>query len=369
MTLCSESTAPAAGIAERNEHGLLILSPVGRKPHRRVLFTNCSGGAAGWSRVKQGLMPSNRFWGCRELVDLGYEVGIAEAFPDFYLHRNPLPHDLKLLGAIRNWLGRDGIIYCAHNVQYWVPFLKALGLVRCQVVSLLYAREPLNQVRGHTGIIGLNPSAADHAKKLAPKAKVAHLGWGMDLNFYPQLPYASKSFLSCGRSNRDDRTLCRAIALSSAPIRIIWHQENEELQWPAHVDLVKGGPGWESRLSYHDLLHDFYSEATASLIVVKKDMIEYTACGFTGLLEAMVMGRPAIMTRTGAVPSEIDLDKSGCGIYVPPENPEALAEAIRFLANSPAKAQAMGEAGRRLCESHYNMNRFATDLHHFFESL
>ncbi len=219
-TLNTVEPAPrTAGIVERQEQGLLILAPADRRPIRRVLFTNCSGGPAGWKSVAQGLMPSNRFWGCRELVRMGYEVAIAEPIADFYFYRNPLPHDLSLLKFVRSWLGPDDVIYCAHNVLYWLPFLKALGAVRSHVVSLLYAREPLNLARAHTGIIGLNPAAADHAQKLAPKAKVAHLGWGMDMDFYPELPYTPKSFLSCGRSNRDDRTLSRATEKCRAPIR------------------------------------------------------------------------------------------------------------------------------------------------------
>ena len=37
---------PAHGISERNEYGLTILSPIGVKPRRRVLYVNSYGGAA-----------------------------------------------------------------------------------------------------------------------------------------------------------------------------------------------------------------------------------------------------------------------------------------------------------------------------------
>ena len=86
------------------------------------------------------------------------------------------------------------------------------------------------------------------------------------------------------------------------------------------------------------------------------------------VLEAMAMARPVVITRTGAVPSEIDVEKSGCGLFVPPNDPGALASALVSLADNPADAQAMGAAGRRLCESHYNIERFAADLHRFFET-
>ena len=81
------------------------------------------------------------------------------------------------------------------------------------------------------------------------------------------------------------------------------------------------------------------------------------------------MARPVIITKTNALPTEIDVEKAGCGIYVPPNDPDALADAIRFIANNPDKAEAMGEAGYRLCEKRYNIERYGKDLHTFFESL
>ena len=81
------------------------------------------------------------------------------------------------------------------------------------------------------------------------------------------------------------------------------------------------------------------------------------------------MSRPVIVTRTGALPSEIDVEKAGCGLHVPPDDPGALREAIALLADNPGKAQQMGEVGRRLCETYYNMDRYSSGLHRFFESI
>jgi glycosyltransferase involved in cell wall biosynthesis len=230
----------------------------------------------------------------------------------------------------------------------------------------------LDFASAHSGIIALNPAAEEHAKKLAPKAKVAHLGWGADLNYFPRLPYVPESFLSCGITHRDYRVLSEAAALCQRSIRIICPGLPAGLNWPPNVELVDGGPGWnfeKDAVSYEELLHDYYATCAASLICLKDDPIEYTACGFTNLIEAIAMGRPVIMTRTGAAAREIDLEKAGCGLHVPPDNPAALAEAITALGNDPKRAQEMGEKGRQLAESHYNIERYANGLHRFFESL
>ena len=116
-------------------------------------------------------------------------------------------------------------------------------------------------------------------------------------------------------------------------------------------------------------MNDYYAECAASLIIIKNDPADYTAVGFTNLLEAMAMARPVIVTRTGAVPTEIDVERAGCGLHVPPNDPAALATAIKTLADDPVRAKAMGEAGRRLVETRYNIQRYADDLHNFFELL
>lgn len=357
----------ACGIVERTEQGLVVLSPAAGRVHRRVLYVNSYGGRDYWLRMKQGHVAPHHLWGCLELVRLGYEVALAEPLPDFYLYRNPLPHDLRLLKVVRSWLGRDGIVYCGHNVLYWIPFLRALGAHSCRVVSLLFAREPLDQSRAHSGIIALTRAAAEHAETLAPHAKVAHLGWGADLRLYPTLPYDPEYFLSCGRTLRDQDTLCAAATLSSRLIRAIGPRRSHDLPWPANVFVISGDT--EEAVSHEELLHQHYAACAASLVVLKADPAEYTAVGMTNVIEAMAMSRPVIVTRTGALPTEIDVEAAGCGLHVPAGNPAALAEAIEAIATNSRQAEVMGERGRALCESRYNINRYSADLHRFFESL
>jgi glycosyltransferase involved in cell wall biosynthesis len=305
-------------------------------------------------------------------VRMGYEVALAEPLQHFYLYRNPLPHDLKLLKRILSWLGKEGILFSGHTLLYWVPILKRLGVVKGPVVSLVYAREELDFARSHTGILALTPAAAEHAKRLAPQAKVAHLGWGVDLNFFPKVPYSPEWFLSCGIANRDFQTLAAAAAKCRHPMRVICPGLPSGLDWPPHVTVIDGGPGWSTdktkTLTARDLINDYFPHSTATLIIMKNDPTQYTANGFTNLMEAMAVGQPVIVTRTGALPGEIDVEKTGCGLHVPPNDSGALADALELVSNDPALARAMGEKGRKLVEDRYNIDRYARDLHRFFES-
>lgn len=366
-----------SGIVESKEYGHVILSPANQPVRRRILFVNSYGGGAIWGRIKEGLVPPHHLWGCVDLVRLGYQVALAEPLKHFYFRRHALPHDLALLKMMRNWLGKDGILYCGHTLLYWVPLLKSLGFLNHRIASVTYAREELDFCGTHTGIIALTPAAADQARKMAPKVKVSHASWGVDLNFFPLLPYDPKWFMSCGITERDHATLCAGSALTQAPIRIICPGLPKNLKWPQNVQvvdgvqLINGAPGWageNKKLSFRDLLLDQYEHCAASLTIVRYDPIEKIACGFTAILEAMAMARPLIVTRTGAMPGELDVEKAGCGLHVPPKDPAAIAAAIDQLAKEPELARKMGERGRELCAGHYSGAQHARRLHEFFET-
>jgi len=375
VELVAQSTS-APRFKDVNEYlanGLLVLSLIGTGPatSRRVLFINSYGGVDVWTKVKAGKLPPHHMWGVLQLIRMGYEVALAEPLKHF-IPRRPFPHDLPLLRSARAWLRPDDIIYCGHTLLYWVPFVQMLGGLKCHIVSMTYAREKLDFARVHRGIIALTPAAADQARKMAPQARVAHLGWGCDLSFFPQLPYNPQWFLSCGITHRDFATVSEASARSKAAVRLICPGLPKGIAWSPNVTVIDGGPGWnheKEAVTYDELFHTHYASAIASLIILKSDPIEYTAVGFTNLIEAMALGRPVIVSRTGAIPSEIDVEKAGCGIFVPPGDPIALVAALTQLAENPIAAKVMGQKARHLAESHYNIERYSNDLHSFFQSL
>jgi glycosyltransferase involved in cell wall biosynthesis len=360
------------GISSYEEFGLPILCPSGSRNGRRVLFVNNYGGEPVWRKMCRGEMPSHHLWGCIELARRGYEVALAEPLPDFNPYRRQLPHDLAFFRLVQSWLRRDDIIYCGHNVLFWLPLLKSFGVLRRRVVSLLFAREPLAFSGSHDGIIALTPTAAETASRLAPRAKVAHLGWGVNYRCFPVHAYRPKYLLHCGIAGRDFRLLNQASQLTEQHIRFIAPGRTEGLIWPPHVEIFDSGHGYNheaKKVSFSELLHEHYAGSAAALIVTIPNPEKNHALGFTNLIEALAMGQPIIHTQTGALVDEIDVEKQGCGIGIPPGDPHALAEAMDFIMNNPTLAEAMGVVSRKLCEQHYNIERYANDLHRFFESL
>jgi len=73
-------------------------------------------------------------------------------------------------------------------------------------------------------------------------------------------------------------------------------------------------------------------------------------------LEWMSMGRPVIASRVGGLP---DLVEDGVtGLLVPPGEPAALAEALSSLLLDPAKAEALGAAGRERWDAQFSLGPF-----------
>ena len=78
------------------------------------------------------------------------------------------------------------------------------------------------------------------------------------------------------------------------------------------------------------------------------------------LIEAMAHGVPVVTTDAEG-PAEIATDNVTARI-VPRDQPAAMADALAALLADPARATAMGEAGRTLAATEYSMERMATRL-------
>jgi glycosyltransferase involved in cell wall biosynthesis len=77
--------------------------------------------------------------------------------------------------------------------------------------------------------------------------------------------------------------------------------------------------------------------------------------GFSNsVLEGMAMGLAMIVTKVGGNPEAVEDGSSG--IVVPPQDPPALAAAIRELAGDPSLRKELGAAARRRLEEHFSLS-------------
>jgi spore coat protein SA len=82
-------------------------------------------------------------------------------------------------------------------------------------------------------------------------------------------------------------------------------------------------------------------------------------------VEAMASGVPVVATRVGGIPEVVE--DGVTGILVPPEDPVALADAVRSLLDDPALARRMGEAGRRRAVELFDWDGVAARLRGIYE--
>ena len=84
------------------------------------------------------------------------------------------------------------------------------------------------------------------------------------------------------------------------------------------------------------------------------------------LLYYMAAGRPILVAVSAASETGRFVTRHEVGIVVPPEEPKALAEAIRYLKQNPREADRLGWNGRRIAEEKFDkrlvLKRFAEHL-------
>lgn len=78
------------------------------------------------------------------------------------------------------------------------------------------------------------------------------------------------------------------------------------------------------------------------------------------LLEASASGKPVVAGRSGGMPDAVREGETG--LLVDPEDEQGVVRAIEGLLDDPARARALGAAGRRATESFYNWPRVVADL-------
>lgn len=85
------------------------------------------------------------------------------------------------------------------------------------------------------------------------------------------------------------------------------------------------------------------------------------------VLESMASARPCVATRVGGVPEVLADGKTG--LLVPPANVERLASAIGALLDDPGLARRMGEAGRDVARSRFQLERMARETVALYEEV
>jgi len=87
------------------------------------------------------------------------------------------------------------------------------------------------------------------------------------------------------------------------------------------------------------------------------------------LADYFAAGVPVVAAVNSESEAAREVDRSGAGVVVRPENPRALTEAILAVLNDPSQAQTLGDAGRAYARRRYTLDALGAALEGFIESL
>jgi glycosyltransferase involved in cell wall biosynthesis len=105
--------------------------------------------------------------------------------------------------------------------------------------------------------------------------------------------------------------------------------------------------------------------AAATLVVAPT--LGHRACGSLAAAEAMAAGKPVVASRVGGIPEYVADGETG--LLVPPDDPAALAGAIRTLLADPDRMARFGLAGRRRAEAMFDAEKTNDALERLFRSV
>ncbi len=92
--------------------------------------------------------------------------------------------------------------------------------------------------------------------------------------------------------------------------------------------------------------------ASDACIAILKPLEEYKTTYPNKVFDYMAAGRAVVLAIDGVIREVVEA--AGCGLFVEPGNPAAMADAIRKLANDPEKRRTMGSNGRRYLEENFS---------------
>lgn len=193
--------------------------------------------------------------------------------------------------------------------------------------------------------------------------RVAFTPFMVDTRFFsPQkvTPKPQPLICSAGLEFRDYPTLIKVA--HNLPVQVVIAAGSPFSKRPNTAEQVALPPNVTvSRFTQFEL-RQLYADSL--FIVMPLYNVDFQA-GVTVILEAMAMAKAVICSGT---PGQTDVVIDGeTGIYVPPEDPVALRNAIDYLLANPDVAARMGKAGRRLVEREMSLDCYTERLHGFVQ--
>lgn len=352
----------------------------------KLAFVYNPGRLARLEKVAKGEAPSEFFLGAIELTRQGHAVthievaeearGLGGRFWKALYSMGLLPpkayggivagiySDLKQLNA------QDVVIATTSGIGFALGLWKKLGMLEPSliVVHCGLMNFPVNAWRRWcmSALLRESTSFLYGDGELAPMQELFHVPserlrvnlFGVDLSFWtPDTGPVGDYILAVGNDGRRDyTTLIKAAEKLGVEMKLVTRQALPE-KLPANVTVIKGS--WHDAQLTDAGLRDLYRRARCVVVPL---LPSFQPSGQSVALQAMACGRPVILTDTEGLWSRVGLGSGLNLLFVKPQDPAGMVDAINRIVMDPAGADQMGRNARRYVETYGNIATFASGI-------
>ena len=320
---------------------------------------------------KQRRFPSHFLYGALQLADYGIDVVWHHQKHTYKRLRDMLCATWKVLTCRKHY----DVLYATHTLGIEpIILLRALRLYRHPIVvwhhqPIVKAKNPLREALARLFYRGMDHMIFFSEKLIndsllsvkADPRRMSMVHWGADLDYYSTLLTPQKGerdrrgFISTGKELRDYETLLKAFQETDLQLTLYAEKKRQAYFEGLH-------PGENIELHYGDrpIPHEIaLMVAQSRCVCICCQKSNYTV-GLTTVVEALALGLPILCTRNPQMP--MDIEAEGCGFWIEPQDVEDWKEKLRYIADHPEEAKAMGQRGRALAEQYYNAKQCGKEV-------
>jgi glycosyltransferase involved in cell wall biosynthesis len=297
--------------------------------------------------------------------------------PDvIFLEAQPLP--LGIVALLMKYLRGVPYIYNVPDLQ--VDVARELGFLRKRFLLQLASRAEDLFLKNAWKVSTVTHRFVEHFESRGiPAHQVTFLPNGADTEFLcpsePSIEYRTEwqlsgkmAFVYVGTHafyhGLDTLVLAAEMLKTDPRIRIVMVGDGPERERIRNLALKKGLENMVFANVPYEGTNQLYSVAYAAVATLRNVPVA-KGMRLSKVFPALSCGVPVIYSGEGEA-AEL-LVRNQCGITVRPEDPAALAESIRRLAEDPALRQRLGVNGRRLVEVEYSwatiVDRWLREIH------
>jgi len=229
-------------------------------------------------------------------------------------------------------------------------------------------------------LIGVSQQTVEDLIRLgvAPPEKFSVIPLGLDLSAFASVD-SRPAGLRAEMGVADDRVVLgfvgRIVPIKRVDLLLRAFARAHAGGAPVHLALVGDG---ETRPEFQRMAGELGVASAVSFLGYRRDLPEVAAAADVAILssdnegtpvwliESAAAGRPAIATNVGGTAEVVTPET---GILAPPDDEEALAEAITRLAGDAELRRGMGERAREHVLSRYSVDRLIADIDGLYSEL